>query len=69
MQNIDCGHVGHRVYVMRVFSNGTKHYGIQCLNCLRIIKAKEHNFRPWIRFDEIPLGRAVHAYIEPEQAL
>lgn len=33
-----------------------------------VVKLPEHNNRPWIRLDEVPLGRAVHAFIEEGQA-
>lgn len=62
----DCDHVGHRVYARRVFANGTVHFCVQCLHCLRAVKLPEHEFRPWIRIDEIPPGRKIHDFIEQE---
>jgi len=67
MQNVDCDHVGHRVYVRRTFVNGSIHYGIQCLKCLSIVKDDKHGNRPWLKAQEIPAGKAVYEYIDPEQ--
>jgi hypothetical protein len=64
----DCDHVGHRVYALRTFANGTVHYCIQCTRCLAIVKTEEHQFRPFIRRDEIPTGKTVYPWINPEDA-
>lgn len=68
MQNVDCDHVSSKVYARRTFSNGSVHHCVQCLRCFCVVKLPEHNNRPWIRLDEVPLGRAVHAFIEEGQA-
>ena len=65
----DCDHAGHRVYARRVFRNGSMHFCVQCLTCLAVVKTAEHNFRPWIRLDEIPPGRAIHDFIEPDDTV
>jgi hypothetical protein len=65
----DCDHAGHRVYARRTFANGTVHYCIQCTRCLSVVKIPQHGNRPWIRHDEIPLGRTVHAFIESGELL
>ena len=62
----DCDHAGHSVYTRRRFANGTVHICVQCLNCLSVIKTAEHNNRPWIRIEEVPPGRKIHDFIEPE---
>lgn len=67
MHPSDCDHYGSKVYARRTFSNGTVHHCIQCLKCLAVVKLPEHGNRPWIRLEEVPLGRAVHAFIEREQ--
>lgn len=67
MRDVVCEHVGHTIYVKRSFNNGTFHYGVQCLDCLRIIKTSRHNYRPWIKFHEIPTGVTVHDYIDSGQ--
>ena len=69
MRYDDCDHVGHRVYAKRTFRNGTTHYCVQCTRCLSVVKMPEHGNRPWIKAEEIPLGRAVHSFIEQGQAL
>ena len=60
----DCDHAGHRRYTRRVFANGTVHYCVQCIKCLRVVKLDEHDQRPWIRFNEIPTGKTIHPFIE-----
>ncbi len=62
----ECAHVGHRVYARRVFQNGTVHFCVQCLKCLRVVKLPEHDHRPWIRIEEVPQGRKIHDFIAPE---
>jgi len=64
MQNDGCGHVGHRVYVRRIFSNGTTHYGVQCKQCKRIIKTEQHGYRLWIKQSEIPSDQPIFPYME-----
>ena len=62
----DCDHAGHRVYARRRFANGTVHICVQCLDCLGVVRIPEHNNRPWIRIEEVPPGRKIHDFIEPE---
>lgn len=64
-----CDHHGHRVYARRVFANGSVHHCVQCLRCLRVVKLPEHDDRPFIRRDEVPAGKAIHEFIEPEALL
>lgn len=64
----DCDHTGHRVYARRVFTNGTVHFCVQCLSCLRAVKIPEHGNRLWIRVEDVPRGRAIHDFIESEDA-
>lgn len=64
----DCDHAGHRVYARRVFNNGTVHFCVQCLKCLRVVKLEEHENKPWIKVESIPPGRKIHDFIEPEDA-
>ena len=67
MTDADCDHVGHRVYTRRVFANGTTHYCVQCLNCRSLVKLPEHDYRPFIRRDEIPADRAIHRWVDPTE--
>ena len=60
----DCDHTGHRIYTRRVFKNGSVHYCVQCKKCLKVVKLDEHQQRPWITFNEIPLGKTIHPFIE-----
>lgn len=62
----DCDHHGHRVYARRIFPNGSAHICVQCIKCLSVVKLPEHNNRPFIRPDEVPPGKTVYAFIEPE---
>lgn len=59
-----CEHQRTR-YTRRVFSNGTTHVCVQCLDCLSVVKLPEHNDRPFIRLDEVPAGAAIHEWIDP----
>lgn len=59
-----CEHIGHRVYTERLLDDGSKHYCLQCLQCLSIVKAPEHENRPLIRRDEIPSGITPRPFIE-----
>jgi len=61
----DCDHAGHQVYARRVFRNGSVHFCVQCLTCLSVVKAERHQYRPWIRADEVPAGVVIHDFIEP----
>lgn len=62
----DCDHAGHKVYARRLFANGAVHFCVQCLHCLSVVKLDEHDWRPWIRVEEIPAGRKIHDFIEQE---
>lgn len=62
----DCDHVGHRVYARRIFENGSVHFCVQCLKCLRVVKLSDHDNRPWIRIEDVPSGRKIHDFINPE---
>jgi hypothetical protein len=64
----DCDHFAGKVYARKTFANGTVHTCVQCIRCLAVVRLPEHNMRPWIRLDEVPLGRVVHAFIEEGQA-
>ena len=62
-----CEHQGQNVYARRTFVNGSVHYCVQCTVCLSVVKTAEHNFRPWIRHDEIPTGVVIHDFDEGGQ--
>lgn len=62
MHNCDC--VGHYFYTKRIFKNGTIHFCAQCKSCLRVVKLPIHNFRPWIKPEEIPTGNIIQDFIE-----
>lgn len=64
----DCDHQGSRLYVRRVFSNGSFHICVQCMRCLDLVKLPEHNYRAFIKPHEVPPGRAIHDWIKPEDA-
>jgi hypothetical protein len=61
-----CSHDGERRYTRRVFANGTVHICIQCMDCLDVVLSPRHNMRPWIRLDEVPPGRVIHEWIDPQ---
>lgn len=63
----DCDHAGETVYTRRTFRNGSVHYCIQCRNCLQVVKSPDHDFRPFIRHDEIPTGTTIHDFDEGGQ--
>lgn len=54
-----CEH-SKQVYVRAVIDKRS-HYGVQCTECLEIIKTEKHGFRPWIKHSEIPLGETIYA--------
>ena len=60
-----CEATGNLRYVRRVFANGTVHYCIQNTETLDLVKHPRHDYRPFIRHDEIPVGEPVHQWIEP----
>lgn len=62
----DCDHKGSKRYARREFSNGSVHVCVQCIKCYRVVKLPEHNNRPFIRIDEVPAGRSVHEWIDPD---
>ncbi len=68
MQSNDCDHASSKVYARRTFLNGSVHHCVQCIRCLAVVKLPQHRNRPWIKLEEVPLGRAVHAFIEEGQA-
>lgn len=68
MHSNDCDHASSKVYARKTFKNGSIHHCIQCLRCMAVVRLPEHSNRPWIRLEEVPLGRAVHAFIEEGQA-
>ena len=51
-------------YCRRTFSNGTQHFGAQCLDCLSCIKLPQHGNRLWIKAEDIPPGATIHAHID-----
>ena len=53
-------------YCRRVFSNGTQHFGAQCLDCLQNIKLDRHNGRLWIKLEDIPVNAPIHAWMDPD---
>ena len=62
MQN--CNHENTQ-YVRRTFPDGTVHYGIQCLDCLDIIKTDRHEGKLFIKHNEIPAGSVIHDWVNP----
>lgn len=63
---LDCDHAGHRVYARRVFKNGSVHFCVQCRECFRVVKMAQHGYRPWIKANEVPDGRMICPFIEPD---
>lgn len=55
-------------YCRRILSNGTHHFGIQCLDCLGIIKSERHDGKLWIKAEDIPRNAPIHAWIDPDAA-
>jgi hypothetical protein len=53
-------------YVRRAFSNGTTHFGVQCLDCLHCIKLERHGLRLWLKPEDIPPNAPIHAWIDPD---
>lgn len=51
-------------YCRRKFSNGTLHFGAQCLQCHDCIKLEQHGYKLWLKPDDIPTDALIHAYIE-----
>lgn len=58
-----CDHVGHRVYAIKIFSNLTEHYCVQCTKCLAIV---HQDGRAWIKREEIPAGKSIRPFIETD---
>lgn len=50
---MSCNHVGFRVYAKRVFKDGSIHYCVQCLNCLRAVKL-EGKKGVWLKAEDLP---------------
>lgn len=61
-----CKHLNRR-YTRRVFSNGSTHICVQCLDCLNVVKLPEHGDRPFLRLDEVPFDQKIHEWIDPSQ--
>ncbi len=57
----------HERYARRVFANGTVHYCIQNTRTLDIVKHPRHEYRPFIRHDEVPPGCVIHNWIDRNQ--
>ena len=57
-----CCHTDKLRYARRKFSNGSIHYCVQCGYCGEVVKIKRHNYRPFIRHDEIPTGYQIHEF-------
>lgn len=60
-----CNH-GRWHYIRRTFSNGTIHFGIQCLDCLSCIKLDRHDQKLWLKPEDIPVNAPIHAWINPD---
>lgn len=54
-------------YCRRVFSDGTIHVGVQCLDCLSCIKLERHGNKLWLPLVEIPKNAPIHAWIDPDK--
>lgn len=63
---MSCNHKGHLRYVRRVFVNGTMHFGVQCSKCLDMVKTEKHDYKLFIRIEEIPPHSTIHEWIDPE---
>ena len=61
-----CDHVNAKRYARRVFENGTIHYCVQCLKCLRVIKTEKHAGKLFIKHNEIPTNKKIHEFITRE---
>ena len=53
-------------YCRRILQNSTHHFGIQCLDCLSIIKLDRHVGKLWIKPEDIPSNAPIHAWIDPD---
>lgn len=51
-------------YTRRTFSNGAIHYCIQDMNTLDLVKSPRHEYRPFIRHDEVPAGETIYEWID-----
>lgn len=56
-------------YCRRVLTDGTTHFGAQCLDCIDIIKLDSHDGRLWIKPEDIPANAPIHAWIDPQRGL
>lgn len=63
----NCAHLRWQ-YCRRVFSNGSQHFGCQCMDCLSIIKIERHAGKLWLKPDDIPENSPIHAWIDPDVA-
>ena len=62
-----CELTGNRYrYTRRIFTNGAIHYCIQDTETLDLIKSPQHDYRPFIRHDEIPPGETIYRWVDPE---
>lgn len=55
-------------YCRRIMPNGAHHFGIQCLDCLDIIKSERHGGKLWIKTEDIPRNAPIHAWIDTDAA-
>lgn len=60
----DCIHENWR-YTRRIFVNGTSHYCAQCSDCRDLVRLPAHDFRPFIRADEIPAEVTIQEWQAP----
>ena len=51
-------------YARRVFESGSVHYCIQDTRTGDLVKHPAHQYRPFIRHDEVPAGVVVHNWID-----
>ena len=61
----NCNHENTQ-YVRRTFPDGATHYGIQCLDCLDIIKSDRHGGKLFIKHKDIPPGSVLSEWLDPE---
>lgn len=63
MTNI-CQHKNLR-YARRTFQNKTVHFTVQCTDCWKAVKTKQHKGRLHIKLSDIPAGATIHDFINP----
>lgn len=54
-----CNHEKSKMFTERTFSNGTKHYCVQCQKCGSLV---EHNGKKFIKFSDIPANKKIIAF-------